>query len=486
MFGLALAMSIAGLLIGPAITSWAHGRSAWLRVIDAAMLGVVLPLLLLRLVPHVVDEIGGIAVAAAAAGYVGFSALEARLHGRAAQLGAAILLPTLGIHSFLDGTALAIAFQHGGTDAAGATLGAALVLHRIPEGLVIARALVPSLGVRATMYRVAALAAMTITGALIGRELLAHTPDRALHVVVAAGLGVMLRMVVHSHHHEDTDRGPRREWVDGLVFVGAVALSFSVPAPWQLFEQSQPHELSAVHALVPLYLETAPWILGALVLAELAHRLVRAYRAEHGWPAGWLIAALLATFWLGPWIAVAVAVIGPAAVWAGGGQRLSLRAAIPRASELLPAYAAGVAIALTVEAAVPADALATLGWLGLLVVLGVACLAPISAAGLMPIAAILVHKGLRPELGLALIVVGAVVATRPHARPPGWRLPAAALAACGLAVALAPLLGRTPALHQLGQHVHARFEYATAIALAGWILAELIRRGPRPFLEAIR
>ncbi|HVV88123.1 MAG TPA: hypothetical protein VHE35_34015 [Kofleriaceae bacterium] len=79
LFGLALAMSIAGLSIGPAITSWAHGRSAWLRVIDAPMLGVVLPLLLLRLVPHVVDEIGGIAVAAAAAGYIGFSALEARL-----------------------------------------------------------------------------------------------------------------------------------------------------------------------------------------------------------------------------------------------------------------------------------------------------------------------------------------------------------------------------------------------------------------------
>ena len=83
------------------------------------MLGVVLPLLLLRVVPHVVDEIGGIAVVAVAVGYVAFAALEAGTHARATQLGAAILLPTIGIHSFCDGTALAIAFQHGGTDAAG-------------------------------------------------------------------------------------------------------------------------------------------------------------------------------------------------------------------------------------------------------------------------------------------------------------------------------------------------------------------------------
>jgi hypothetical protein len=488
-FGVALSLSIAGLLIGPAITSWAHGRSASLRVIDAAMLGIVLPLLLLRLVPHIVDEIGGIAVAAVAVGYVAFTALESRTHARATQLGAAILLPTLGIHSFLDGTALAIAFQHGGTDAAGATLGAALVLHRIPEGLVIATALVPTLGVRGTMYRVAALAAMTIIGALIGRELLAHTPDRALHVVVAVGLGVMLRMVVHSHHHEHVDAGPRREWLGGLAFLGAAVLSFAVPAPWQLFEQSQPHELSAAQAIVPLFLETAPLMIAALILGQLADRLVATHHADRSWPAGWLVATMLATFWLGPSFAVALLVLGPAAVWWGSGRRPTLAAFIPRAKAILPSYAAGIVIAVTVEAAVPADALdllTTLGWVVVPFALAAACLVPMNAAGLVPIAAILVHKGFWPGFGLAFALASVVVASRDRQRPISWRLPVAFLVGSAGSMAIGALLGPIPRLHELGHHHHASFEYAAAVGVAAWILFEVVRRGPRPFLASIR
>ena len=482
-------MSIVGLLIGPAITSWAHGRSSWLRVIDAAMLGVVLPLLLLRLVPHVVDEIGGIAVAAVVVGYLAFAALEARTHARATQLGAAILLPTLGIHSFLDGTALAIAFQHGGTDAAGATLGAALVLHRVPEGLVIATALIPTLGVRATMYRVAALAAMTVTGALIGRELLAHTPDRALHVVVALGLGVMLRMVMHSHHHDHTDTGARREWLDGLAFVGAAAVSFAVPAPWQLFEQSQPHELSAAQAIVPLFLETAPWILAALLAGQIADRLVSAHHADRSWPAGWVAAAILAIFWLGPWFALAVLLLGPAVVWASAARSPTLGAFIPRATSMLPSYAAGIAIAITAEAAIPADALseiAALGWIALPIAVAAACLVPMSAAGLVPIAAILVHKGCWPGFGLAFVLAAVVVAARSRQRPISWRVPALMVAAGVVSMGIDPWLESIPRLHEVGHHQHAGFEYAAAIAVAAWILFELVRRGPRPFLESIR
>ncbi|HTR52800.1 MAG TPA: hypothetical protein VMJ10_18930 [Kofleriaceae bacterium] len=489
MFGVALSMSIAGLMIGPAITSWAHGRSAWLRVIDAAMLGVVLPLLLLRLVPHIVEEIGGIAVAAVAVGYVAFSVLEARTHTRATQLGAAILLPTLGIHSFLDGTALAIAFQHGGTDVAGATLGAALVLHRIPEGLVIATALVPTLGARATMYRVAALAAMTVIGALIGRELLAHTPDRALHVIVAVGLGVMLRMVVHSHHHDHADAGGRRDWLDGLAFVAAAALSFAVPAPWQLFEQSQPHELSAAQAIVPLFLETAPWIFAALILGLVADRLVSAHHADRSWPAGWLAGVVLAMFWLGPWFAAALALLGPAAVWWSSARKPTLGSFIPRARAVLPSYAAGIAIAVTVEAAVPVDALgevAALGWLALPIAIAAACLMPMSAAGLVPIAAILVHKGLWPGFGLAFVLAAVVIASRARELPISWRVPAAILATSALSMLVDPLFVSLPHLHEIGNHEHAAFEYMAAIAVAAWILFELVRRGPRPFLESIR
>jgi zinc transporter ZupT len=258
MFGLALALSVAGLMIGPLVTTWAHRRTGWLDVLDAALLGGVLPLVLFRLVPHLVDEIGGVAVLGVAGGYVAFAAIEGRSHRGAARLGTAILLPTLAIHSLLDGTALAVAFQQGGAGAAGAALGLALVIHRVPEGMVIAVALVPTLGVRATMLRIGALAAATVVGALGGRELLAHAPDRALHVVVAVGLGVMLRMVVHNHRADDRGHDAARAWPAGLAFLAAAAVALCVPEPWQLLSSSQPDELPVALAIVPLFLETAP------------------------------------------------------------------------------------------------------------------------------------------------------------------------------------------------------------------------------------
>lgn len=209
MFELALSLSIAGLLLGPLLTAWARNHRAALTMLDTAMLCVVLPLLLLRLVPHLIDETGPLAIAAVAVGFTAFLVVEARMHARAARLGAAILLPVLAIHSFLDGTTLAVAFERGVATTTGWTLGAALVLHRIPEGLVLASALIPALGLRGTVLRLLPLAALTLVGALVGRELLAHAPDRALHLVVAVGIGLMLGMILHRHRGPDR-HGPGR------------------------------------------------------------------------------------------------------------------------------------------------------------------------------------------------------------------------------------------------------------------------------------
>jgi hypothetical protein len=208
-FELALALSIAGLLLGPLLTAWARRHRAALTALDVATLVVVLPVLVLRLVPHLIDELGPSALAAVAAGFVVFLAIAARTHARAARLGAAILLPVLAIHAFLDGAALAVAFERGVATRAGWTLGAALVLHRIPEGLVLAAALIPALGLGRTMLRLLPLAALTAVGALAGRELLARAPDRALHAAVAVGLGVMLAMILHRHR-EHHPHGPGR------------------------------------------------------------------------------------------------------------------------------------------------------------------------------------------------------------------------------------------------------------------------------------
>jgi zinc transporter ZupT len=228
MFELALSLSIVGLLIGPALASWARGHASVVTVLDAATLGIALPLLVLRMIPHLVDEVGPLALAAVAAGYAGFSVLGTRHHAHAARLGAALLVPMLAIHSFLDGAALAVAFEQGVTAAAGWALGAAVVLHRLPEGIVLASLLLPAHGLRGTLLRMSVLAAFTVIGSLVGRALLAHTADHALHLVVAVGLGVMLGMILHRHRHADAGAGAPRRWREGIVFVVSAVLAIAV------------------------------------------------------------------------------------------------------------------------------------------------------------------------------------------------------------------------------------------------------------------
>ena len=70
-----------------------------------------MPLLVLRMIPHLVDEVGPPAVAAVVAGYAGFVAFGAHHHAHAARLGAALLVPVLSIHSLLDGVLLAVSLR---------------------------------------------------------------------------------------------------------------------------------------------------------------------------------------------------------------------------------------------------------------------------------------------------------------------------------------------------------------------------------------
>jgi zinc transporter ZupT len=225
MFELALLLSIAGLLIGPALLSWVRGYASALATFDAAMLGVVLPLLILRLIPHLVDEIGPVAVAAVVSGYAAFTAIGSRRHARAPRLGVAILLPMLAIHSFVDGAALAVAFQREVAATMGWALGAAIVLHRVPEGIVVASVLIPIHGLRATMLRMSVLAVFTVIGGVVGRELISRTTDRALHLVVSVGIGVMLGMILHRHR--DPGAG-HRNWREVVAFLVAAATSITV------------------------------------------------------------------------------------------------------------------------------------------------------------------------------------------------------------------------------------------------------------------
>ena len=479
MFALAVTLSVVGLLVGPLVFMWASRHALMAPALDGLTLGVIPALLLARILPHLVEECGVAAVVAFFIGYLGLLALEASSHGRANRVGFAVVLPSLALHSFLDGTALAVAYAGAVSSAASTTLAAALVAHKIPEGLFLATRFLPALGARATFVRIAALAAMTVLGAVSGRELLGHVPDAALHLLVAFGLGAMLRMIVHRHEHEPL--GKRERAITGVAFLAGVVPLFVVPSPVHLLTRAQPHELSVLHALVPLFVESAPWLFVALLPGALLRaRLPRPEEPSRAKPAGWA-ATLALTALLFPWRVVLV--VGFAAALVTCARPRSLAAAwvevSPPAAQVLPAYAVGVGLAVVLEAALPANVLSSTGpWLLALLVV-IAPLLAVAPAGACVVAAVLVHKGASPAAGVAFILA-AIPAAEPHRRA------AVLLLALGGALATA-LLGRasSPAsIHQLGAHVHSPIELVAAALLLAWMVVEIVRQGPRSWFHA--
>lgn len=496
MFAAAVLLSVVGLLIGPALVSWTRGSRTTFAALDGATLGIVPGLVLLRLLPHLVEETGLRAIGACAFGYLVFSAVEARAHGRATDIGIAIVLPALALHGFLDGAGLALAFQRTEVLGAGAmAVGAALVLHKIPEGLFVAAVLLPTLGHTKTGVRILALAAATVLGALSGRELLAHTPDRALHVLVALGLGVMLRMAIHRHGAAPATRAERV--ASGLAFAGSLVALLAVPDPQRLFMRAQPGELTALQALAPLLLEIAPWLLLALLIGELVARRRRDQEGDGSAPAAmWLPMVSLSVPLLGVFFALVRALLEPfcgaARLSDIGRQRgpdhgalaVAARAA-PRAKYVLPSYVIGVVLAIAIEAAVPGHGL-DVGLIAVPFVVVLAVVLRIGAAGVTVVAALLVHKGV--SLPVALMFTG-VAAHAASVTRQGFSVSTTmrALAAVGAAAIVMHLVGplETPPLHGLAVHQYPLTGWVAGAVISTWALFQLVTSGPRGWFAGV-
>lgn len=496
MFAAAVLLSVVGLLIGPALVSWTRGSRTTFAALDGATLGIVPGLVLLRLLPHLVEETGTGAIGACALGYLVFSAVEARAHGRATDIGIAIVLPALALHGFLDGAGLALAFQRTEVLGAGAmAVGAALVLHKIPEGLFVAAVLVPTLGRTKTGVRVLGLAAATVLGALSGRELLAHTPDRALHVLVALGLGVMLRMAIHRHGAAPEARAERV--ASGLAFTGSLVALLAVPDPQRLFMRAQPGELTALQALAPLLLETAPWLLLALLIGERVARRRRDPESDGSAPtAMWLPMVSLSLPLLGVFFTLGRALLEPfcgAARLPDVGRKSStvrgvlavLARAAPPAQFVLPSYVVGVVLAIAIEAAVPGHGL-DVGLIAVPFVVVLAGVLRIGAAGVTVVAALLAHKGL--SLPVALLFTG-VAAHATSVTRQGFSVSTTlrAMAAVGAAAIVMRLVGplETPPLHDLAAHAHPSTEWVAGAVISTWALFQLVTSGPRGWLSGV-
>jgi hypothetical protein len=268
MFTLALCLSLAGLLLGALLVASGRGRSRLAPALDGLTLGLVPALVLLRFLPHLHEGLGWAALPLVAAGFAGVMLAERRRERDGVQLGRALVVPTLTLHSLLDGASLALAFGSGAGGATATMLASAIVVHRVPEGLLVA-SVDGSRDPRRLLLRLAPLAAATLGGALAGRVLLTHATEAALHGVVAVGLGVVLRVALHRHAAPAPARAGRA--LGALGFLAGAALVLLVPSPDDVLRQAQPRELSLLQSIGPLFVETAPSMLLGLLGAGLIH-----------------------------------------------------------------------------------------------------------------------------------------------------------------------------------------------------------------------
>ena len=220
----ALLLSVVALAAGFALATSRRDAGPMRLAVDGLALGAVPAALLLDVVPHLWGRLGILAPCSIGAGAFLFWLSE-----HAAErdgFGERIVLAVLALHSAVDGASLAVA-QRLSPGRAGAVLAAAVIVHRLPEGLVVGGLLVPRHGVRAAATGAAFLGVATVAGGLAGRSLLERADTSLVQAASGLAIGALLTAVLHGHGA--CRRSPPTARVVGMVLGAALALSLPDP-----------------------------------------------------------------------------------------------------------------------------------------------------------------------------------------------------------------------------------------------------------------
>jgi hypothetical protein len=479
---LLICVSLFGLALGPLVAALARGE-ATAAAVDALALGLVPTVLIIRILPHLWSSIGTMAIVAGAVGYGAMWLADRRGHHTSDKLAPAVVYPALLVHSFTDGALLGALAMSATLSTLNAPMCAALVVHRLPEGLFLATT-APGMTRRRTLWRVAGLMLATVLGALVGDWLLRLLPDRLFDTVAAIGFGAILRLSTHSHAPALRTSSARA--VAGIAFALGVALVAAIRMPSDILRAAHGSEPSLFDAWVGLFSETAPALLIALMLGAAARQWRRDAAALVVSATGGL---LLSLHFLGfpntgirvaATLALAPLALGRNAPSPPGAEAFSSFFDVVAASA--PAYLIGLVLAAATEALLPVAA-GTHSSIYALVAAAV-LLAVLRPIAMTPLAAVLLHKE-APVAPVMAMMVLAVLGLRPMTAR--WR--PSRLIPCLLVVGIAAVVaGRIdeadslPALHMLIAHHHGLAERGSALVVALLIVGSLIACGPRSWL----
>lgn len=194
-------------VVGPVLYRLLHERPDAVRLVDGFVYVAVPTLVAWQVLPGAWEQRSPLPVAVVAAGLIVPVAMEKAsraLARRTDDLALVVGLSGLVLHAFLEGAALA---PRG--DAVALPFALAVIVHRIPVGLVIWWLLRPRYGLSMAAAAVGALVLATFGGFGLSGELLGGTPGPAVELYEAFVSGSLVHVVFHQgrHDHQHGEHG---------------------------------------------------------------------------------------------------------------------------------------------------------------------------------------------------------------------------------------------------------------------------------------
>ena len=193
-----LVLSIAALLLGPAIYAAGRQNRMARRVLDGLILVSIAVIIAVHVVPEAIQHGGKLALVVILIG-LAFPLLLERLFRRATETAhlfiVALAAAGLLIHAVVDGVAL---LPENGT-----SLAYAIVLHRLPVGMAIWCVVRPNFGTVTAVSVFALVIGATVAGYFVGASVLELAETRTVALLQAFISGSLIHVVIfrHGHHH---------------------------------------------------------------------------------------------------------------------------------------------------------------------------------------------------------------------------------------------------------------------------------------------
>lgn len=202
-----LIAALAAPIAGPALYRLLHDRPTAVRFVDGFVYGAVPLLVVWQVVPHALEERSVTTLVVVGAGFLLPNAMERASHlleRYTDNLALLVGLSGLMIHALLEGAGLAPVMGASATPFA-----LAVILHRIPVGLVIWWLLRPRFGWRTAVAGVGSIVLATLVGYGTGMEFLGDAQGRGVELYQAFVSGSLVHVVFHQgrrdHQHGDDE-----------------------------------------------------------------------------------------------------------------------------------------------------------------------------------------------------------------------------------------------------------------------------------------